>query len=91
VLVPKEAIDVVVQVAQFGIPKTAVPPDGVATVVPVHEKQVVPAKTYPELQVKAVKTPAAVMLHVAIPADCPVTPEVAVVAVHGTQADVLDQ
>jgi len=91
VLVPKEVTDVVVQAAQFEIPKTAVPPDGVATVVPVQAKQVVPAKTNPELQVKAVKTPAAVMLHVAIPVDYPETPVVAVVAVHGTQADVFDQ
>jgi len=81
-----------VQAVQLATPFNAVdPPDGVAAVVPVQEKQVVPAKTYPELHVKAVKTPAAVMLHVAIPADYPVTPEVAVVAVHGTHAVVFDQ
>lgn len=71
-------------VAQFGIPITDEPPDGVAAVVPVHEKQVVPAKTYPDIHVKAVMAPVLEILHVAIPAVCKVIPVVAVVAAHGT-------
>jgi len=74
----REVTDVVEHTAQFAIPINAVaPPDGVAAVVPVHEKQVVPAKTYPEAHVKAEIAPADEMLHVAIPAAYKVTPVVA--------------
>lgn len=83
--VPVPTAAVVVHVAQLAIPNNAVdPPDGVAEVVPVHEKQVVPANTYPDMHVKAVTAPADEILQVAIPADCPVIPVVAVVAAHGT-------
>jgi len=78
---------VVEQTAQFGIPIKAVePPDGVAAVVPVHEKQVVPAKTYPEAQAVA-ETAADEIVHVVAPVVYPVIPVVApeVGNAHGTQ------
>jgi len=85
-LPPVAAKAVVVQVVHYAIPYNGVePPDGVADVVPWHEKQVVPAKTYPDIQVKAETAPADEIEHVAIPALYPVIPVVAVVAAHGTQ------